>query len=71
MVKGGGFINATDARSARRDQSKLSGKHEDVNTGLILHACEAADRGYERVLVICRNTDVLLFLVNFMSVVEV
>ena len=65
------FINATDARSTRRDQTKLSGNHEKVDTRLILHACEAADRGYERVLVIWIGTDVLLLLVHFMSVVEV
>ena len=38
---------------------------------LILHACEAADRGYERVLVSCRDTYVLLLLVHFMSIVEI
>jgi hypothetical protein len=71
MVTGGGFINATDARSTRRNETKLSGNHEEADTRLILHACEAADEGYERVLVICRDTDVLLLLVHFMPVVEV
>ena len=33
---------------------------------LILHLCEAVDEGYERVLVISRDTDVLLLLVHFM-----
>ena len=71
MVTGGGFINATDATSTRRDQTKLSGNHEKAETKLILHDWEAADRGYERVLAICRYTDILLLLVHFMSVVEV
>ena len=71
MVTEGGFINVTDAGLTRRDQTKLSWNHEEADTGLILYACVAADRGYERVLVICRDTDVLLILVDFMSVVEV
>ena len=69
VVTGGGFINATDARSTTRNQIKLSGN--EANTRLILYACEAADRGYEWVLVICRDTVVLLLLVHFMPVVEV
>ena len=71
MMTRGGSINAIDARSMRLYRTKLSGNHEEGDTRLILHACEAADRGYERVLVICRDTDVLLLLVHSMSVVEV
>ena len=47
MMTGGGFINATDARSMRTDQTKLSGNHEEGDTRLIPHVCESADRGYE------------------------
>jgi len=65
------FINAADARSTRREQTKLPENHEEAGTKLILHACESADRGYERVLVICRDTDVLVLLLHFMSVVNV
>ena len=65
MVTGGGFINATDARSRRRDQTKLSGNHGEADTMLILHVYEAANRGYEREQVICRVTDVQLLLVHF------
>jgi len=71
MVMGGGFISATVARSTRRNQTKLSGNHEDADTRLILHVCETADRGYDRVLVICTDTDILLFLVHFVPVGEV
>ena len=53
-------------------ETTLDGKnYEEADTRLILHAYEAADRRYERVLAICRDTDVLLLLVHFMSVVEV
>ena len=71
MVTGGRFINAIDASSTRRDKNKLSGNHEESDTRLILHACEAADREHERVLVICRDTDTSLLLVHLVSVVEV
>jgi len=37
------------------------------DTRLILHSCESVNEGHERVLVICRDTDVLLLLVHFMS----
>ena len=42
-----------------------------ADTRLVPHACEAADRGYERVLVICRDRDVLLLLVHFVPVIKV
>ena len=70
MVTEGRFTNSTDARSTRRDKAKLSGKHEEADTRLILHACEAADRGYERLLVICRDTNKLVK-TAFMTLVTV
>ena len=38
---------------------------------LILHLCEAVNKGYDRVLVISRDTDVLLLLVHFMPTMPV
>jgi len=70
MVPGGRFINPTNAKSTSRDQTKFSGNHKEVDMRLILHGCEATDRGSERVLVICRDTYVLLLLVHFMPVVQ-
>ena len=67
LVTGGGFSDATDARSTRRDDVSLRANHEEADTRLILHSCEAVNEGHERVLVICRDTDVLLLLVHFMS----
>ena len=55
----------------RRDQTKISGNHEEGDMRLMLHACETADIGYEQILVISGDTYVLLLLVHFMSVVEV
>ena len=66
LVTGGGFLEQTDARSSRREQTNLRGNHEEADTRLILHACEAASMGYKRVLVISRDTDVMLLLLHFM-----
>ena len=44
----------------------LRGNHDEADTRLILHLCEAVDELYERVLVIGRDTDALLLLVHFM-----
>ena len=65
IVTGGGFLDATDARSTRRDNVRLQGNHEEANTRLILHSCKAVSEGYQRVLAICRDTDVMLLLLHF------
>jgi len=52
LVTGGGFSDATDARSTKRDVS-LRANHEEADTRLILHSCEAVKEVHERVLVIC------------------
>ena len=70
MVTEDEFINATGARSTRRDQPKIPNILEEVDIRLKLHACEAVDSGYELMLVISRDTDVLLLLVQLMSVVQ-
>ena len=64
LVTGGGFSCATHARSTR-SEVKLQGNHEEADTRLVLHSCEAVSQGYKRVLVICRDTDVMLLLVHF------
>lgn len=67
MVTGGGFLDDTEARSTRRDDVKLRGNHEEADTRLILHASEAVVDGYQRVVVICGDTDVMLLLVHFIT----
>lgn len=67
LVTGGGFTDPTCAKSTRRDNINLAGNHEEADTRLILHACEAVTNGYERVLVMCRDTDVMLLLIHFLS----
>ena len=67
IVTGGGFLDMTDARSNRRDNVKLQGNHEEADTRLILHSCEAITEGYRRILVVCRDTDVMLLLLHFVA----
>ena len=43
LVAGGGFSHHTDARSTRRDDIRLHGNHEEADTRLILHSCEAVN----------------------------
>ena len=65
LVTGGGLSCATHARSTRRSEVKLQGSHEEADTKLVLHSCEAVNQGYKRVLVICRDTGVILLPVHF------
>ena len=66
LVIGGGFSSPTDARSTRWQTVHLHGNHEQADTRLILHSCEAASEGYERLVLKCSDTDVLLLLFYFM-----
>ena len=66
LVTGGGFSSPTDARSTRRQTVHLHGNHEEADTRLILHSCEAASEGYERLVLRCSDTDVLVLLFYFM-----
>ena len=65
VVTGGGLYCATHARSTRRSEVKLQGNHEEVDTRMVLHLCGAVNQGYKRVLIICRDMDVMLLLVHF------
>lgn len=66
LLIGERFPDATEARSSRRDHVPLQANYEAADTRLILHACDAANRGYERILANRRNTDVMILLVIFM-----
>ena len=44
----------------------LHSNHEEAVTRLILHSCEAASEGYERLVLRCSDTDVLVLLLYFM-----
>ena len=67
VVAGGGFRDYTAAKSTRRskDYLNLNANHEEADTRLILHASEAVQNGYQRIIVMCRDTDVMLLLLHF------
>ena len=65
LVTGGGFSSPADTRSTRRQIVHLHGNHEEADTRLILHSCEAASEGYERLVLRCSDTDVLLVIFYF------
>ena len=65
LITGGGFADETDVSSSKREDVRLRGNHEEADTRLILHSCEAISRGYKRLLVISQDTDVLLLLTHF------
>ena len=48
VTAGGGFSDATDSRSTRRDDVSLRANHEEADTRLILHSCEAVNEGHEK-----------------------
>lgn len=64
LVGRGGFTDVKDARSIRGDDVRLHGNHEEADTRLILHGSKAVDAGYEKVLVICRDTDIYMTLIS-------
>ena len=66
LVTGGGFENQRSAKSTSQGELVcLYSNHEEADTRLILHACDAVDKQFSRILVVCRDTDVLLLLLHF------
>lgn len=67
LVNGGGFSNATEGRSTRKQAVLLQGTAEEIDMKLILHSCKAVRECYERLLIKSSDTDVMLPLLNFMT----
>ena len=68
LVTSGGNNDSTKACSTQRgDVINLFCNHEEADTHLILHAQEAVANNYNRLIVLCRDTDVLLLLMNFLE----
>ena len=66
LVIGGGFAARDQVFSSLRgDVPTLAANHEEADTRMILHAQEASLQGYQKTVVICRDTDVLVLLLNF------
>ena len=65
LVTGGSSQGAIS--TTRGPIPELAADHEEADTRLILRALEAVKSGYERIVVKCRDTDVLLMLIHFLG----
>ena len=59
LVTGGGFHDSADANSSKRE-IVFMGSHKEVDIRLILRSYDAVNECYQRVVVVCRCTDVML-----------
>ena len=65
LVVRGGFreiLKVWSSDASRESLQELSSDHEEADTRIVLHARDAAVRGYRQVNVLCRDTDVLVLL---------
>ena len=68
MIISGGFKEKSKARSSYfGDLTHLTCNHEEADTRIILHTCDVVSKGFNTLLVHCRDTDVLLLLVHFLG----
>ena len=68
LVTAGGFEDAQKAQSTLCGEVfALSADQEEADTHLILHSLEAVEKGFNRIEVICRDTDVILMPIHFLG----
>ena len=66
VITAAGFEEQTAVASSQEsDVHLLQSSHEEADTRIILHAKAACRDGYERVIVSCRDTNVLVLLTHF------
>ena len=65
VITAGGFEQTAVASSQESDVHLLQSSDEEADSRIILHAKVASLDGYERVIVSCRDTDVLVLLTHF------
>ena len=70
-VADGGFPDPVNARSSRRNVNHLSANHEEADTRLILHGKDACEANFKRMVVVCRDTDVLLLLLYHLGEMDI
>ncbi|MES9882793.1 MAG: hypothetical protein ABW185_18145 [Sedimenticola sp.] len=69
IVTAGGFSEIDAAKSSTgRDVNHLKADHEEADTRIILHAIDASQQGFERLNIVCKDTDVLVLLIHFADV---
>ena len=66
LITGGGFDDKTAVESSRgSDMHMLQSCQEEADTHIILHAKAAHREGYERLIISCRDSDVLVLFIYF------
>ncbi|KAG1682024.1 Sprouty-related, EVH1 domain-containing protein 2 [Nymphon striatum] len=66
IITAGGYDDPTVAMSSHGEISgNLKSTHEEADTRIVLHAVDAVRAGCQRLLINCRDTDVLVLLVHF------
>ena len=66
IVTSGGYPDRTVVESSQEmDISSLRCNHDEADTRMVLHAKSASYLGFERIIIISRDTDVLALLVHF------
>ena len=68
LVTAGGFGEAQKAESALHGEiQSLAANHEEADTHLVLHSQEAIQQQFNRMEVICRDTNVILLHIHFLG----
>jgi hypothetical protein len=66
VITAGGFADETVAESLHgSDVHPLESNHDEADTRIILHGIESCQAGFERFIISCRDTYVLVLLVHF------
>ena len=61
LVIAGGFENVMETfTTSERDISHLRANHEEADTRIPLHAKDALEQGFEKIIINCKDTDVLV-----------
>jgi hypothetical protein len=64
VIAGGPESDEHAASSVGRDVGHLMSTQEEADTRLILHAYDAKHQGYEKIVICCRDTDVLVLAIH-------
>lgn len=68
LVISGGFVDVMKVwTSSDRKNHSLSSNHEEADTRIVLHAKDALLEGYQRCVIQCRDTDVLVLALGHRS----
>ena len=65
------FPDPENAKSSKREVTALSANHEEADTCLIVRAKDAVENNHKRIIVMCRDTDVLLLLLYHLGRIDV